>query len=128
MWEVSILIHFFRVAVLYDSSGSKEIRVYALAIYFVCAASLRMIDGLRSAPPVMGVTSDGTPCVRSVAALTKGKRRSKMKPMPWIVPLTSPDSSISDAEFARSVAEILSFYPAGASSMFPLLICSECGP
>ena len=125
MWEVSVLVHFFRIAVLYDGPGSREVRVYALAFYFVCAASLRMIDGLRSAPPVLGFTSDGLHCVRSVSALTKGKRRSKMAPMPWIAPLTSPDSSITDAEFARSVGEILSFYPPGASSMFPLLVSTN---
>ena len=40
MWEVAVMVHFLRIAVLFRGQGSREIRIYALALYFVrCVAS-----------------------------------------------------------------------------------------
>ena len=123
MWEVAVLAHLCRIAVLYSGPSSMIIRSYALAAFLVNAASLRLISGLRSGPAQLEFTSDGKPFASSVAALSKGKRRSVMQPLPWLVPCVSPDTSISDHLLAATVRDVSEFLTAcGACSMFPVLL------
>lgn len=124
MWEVATLLHLLRLACCYRGHDACMVRVYALGAYLVIAASLRLVDGLRSAPPVLYIDSSGILVLRSVAALTKGKRRSTMQPLPWVVPLVSVDAALSDSQAVAGVRETLTMYPDGACSLFPPLCAS----
>ena len=129
MWEVAAMLHLLRIAVRYNGARAALIRPNAAAGFAVAAASLRLIDGLRSAPPRFGsvrlASSETQLCFRSEAALTKGRRRSVMKPLPWIVPLISPDASMSDEEMAVGLQAAFSLLPASACSMFQSLALSN---
>ena len=124
MWEVATLPHLLRLACCYRGHGASMVRVYAFGTYLVITASLRLVDGLRSAPPVLSLDSSGHMVLRSVAALTKGKRRSTMQPLPWVVPLVSVDTALSDDQVVAGVRETLTMYPSGACSLFPPLCAS----
>ncbi len=99
MWEVAVLAHLCRIAVFYTGPSAMIIRSYSLATFLVNAASLRLINGLRSGPARLDFTREGKPFASSVSAVSKGKRRSVMQPLPWLVPCVSPDASISDRFF-----------------------------
>ncbi|KAL1525521.1 hypothetical protein AB1Y20_020377 [Prymnesium parvum] len=94
MWEPAVLVHLLRVAI--DQQQRGLVRATAAAVYLVCAASMRLVNGLRSAPPIL----DDSSVFHGIAVLSKGKRRSSMAPSPWSVPCVSPDGSITDAEVA----------------------------
>ncbi|KAL1503414.1 hypothetical protein AB1Y20_011465 [Prymnesium parvum] len=84
MWEPAILVHLLRVALHEQHRGL--VRAMAAAAYFVCAASMRLINGLRSGPPIL----DSLGVFHGVAALSKGRRRSTMAPRPWAAALCFP--------------------------------------
>lgn len=66
MWEPAIVPHLQRVAL--NDQLPDLWRAYATSTYLVCVASLRLINGLRSAPPHM----DNAAVFHGVAALSKG--------------------------------------------------------
>ena len=125
MWEVATLPHLLRLACCYRGHCAGMVRVYALGVYLVLSASLRLIDGLRSAPPALALDSSGHFVLKSVASLTKGRRRSTMQPLPWVVPLVSVDASLTDAQVVAGVRATLELYPRGACSLFPPLRASD---
>lgn len=88
MWEPAIFVHLLRTAL--HTSHPPLVRATAAAAYLVCGASLRLVNGLRSAPPTM----DNQEVFHGIAALSKGRRRSSMQPKPWSVPSTSPDPTV----------------------------------
>jgi len=116
MWEPSVVVHLLRVSA--ECAHRGLVRAMAASLFFVCTASMRLINGQRSAPPVL----DGDGVFHGVAVLSKGKRRSSMAPKPWSVPCVSPDSAMLDADVERCLREALSSLPASCCSMFPRLI------
>ncbi|KAL1528241.1 hypothetical protein AB1Y20_009599 [Prymnesium parvum] len=115
MWEPAVLVHLLRVAI--DNRQRGLVRATAAAVYLVCAASMRLVNGLRSAPPII----DESLVFHGVAVLSKGRRRSSMAPSPWSVPCVSPDGSITDSEVALGLQTALSHLPPDCCSMFPQL-------
>mmetsp|Transcript_23861 Transcript_23861/g.59265 ORF Transcript_23861/g.59265 Transcript_23861/m.59265 type:complete len:457 (+) Transcript_23861:1016-2386(+) len=120
MWEPAVLIHLLRVAL--DEHHRSLVRATAASVYLVCVASMRLVNGLRSAPPLL----DSSHVFHGLAVLSKGRRRSSMAPSPWSVPCVSPDGSISDTEVAFGLQSALSFLPSQCCSMFPQLL-DACG-
>jgi len=116
MWEPSILPHLLRVAVA--SQQNDIVRAMAASAYLVCAASMRLVDGQRSAPPVL----DDRDVFHGIAVISKGRRRSSMAPKPWSVPCVSPDGGIPDWRVAAGLRSALSSLPSGCCSMFPRLL------
>lgn len=114
MWPVRVMRHFFVLAMKYDGPDAWAVLPYATAGYIVVADSLRLIDGMRSAPPKV----DGDGNLDGVARLTKGKRRATMRPLPWKVPGFSPDPSIPHEGVADKLAANFAMLPTGADSMF----------
>lgn len=119
MWEPAVLLHLLRVAL--HPELLPLVRATAASAYLVCAASLRLVNGLRSAPPIL----DNQLVFHGIAALSKGRRRSAMHPRPWSVPCASPDPRFSDADVATGLQEALNFLPPQSCSMFPKLINSS---
>lgn len=119
MWEVAVFIQLLRTAI--DKGRSPLVRATAAAAYLVCGASLRLVNGLRSAPP----TLDRHLVFHGIAALSKGRRRSSMHPKPWSMPCTSPDPSLSDSEVAHGLLDALHQLPTNCCSMFPRLVNAE---
>mmetsp|Transcript_40352 Transcript_40352/g.100112 ORF Transcript_40352/g.100112 Transcript_40352/m.100112 type:complete len:479 (-) Transcript_40352:2025-3461(-) len=116
MWEPAILAHLLRVAV--NLQHDSIVRAMAASVYFVCVASMRLVDGQRSAPPVL----DDRDVFHGVAVLSKGRRRSAMAPKPWSVPCVSPDGSMSDRQVAVGLLSAVSSFPPNCCSMFPRLV------
>ena len=121
MWEVAIVIHLLRVATMYDGPDARFARSVAAAAYAMAAASLRFVDALRSRPPVL----EGMEAFHSVAAETKGKRKSKMKPLPWWFPTSSPDPCVPDTSLALGLLEAFGMLPAESPSMFMQMVDSK---
>ena len=117
MLEVAAMVHLLRIAVLYTGAGCRFVCAWAAAGYCTTAASLRMVDGCRSPPPTE-CTVGGTPCLESVAALSKGRRRATMQPLPWLFPTVSPTSEFTDAEVHNGLIRALASLPPAAPSMF----------
>lgn len=116
MWEPAVLPHLLHVALAASNPGL--VRAMAAATYFVCAASMRLVNGLRSGPPI----PDGQGVFHGLAALSKGRRRSSMAPQPWSVPSVSPDGSIPDEAVLHGLHSAVSHLPPGCCSMFPQLL------
>ena len=114
MWELGVLVHMLRIAVLYAGPRATLVRPWAAATYAVMASSLRIVDGQRSAPPVLA--TDG--CLASCAKITKGRSRRVQQPLPWAFPTISPDPALSDNEVQLGLVEAFSLLPNGAMSMF----------
>ena len=72
MWEVAIVIQLLRLATGYEGTNASFVRPLAAAAYATAAASLRLVDGLRSRPPVL----EEIEAFYSVAAESKGRRKS----------------------------------------------------
>ncbi|KAL1524886.1 hypothetical protein AB1Y20_019765 [Prymnesium parvum] len=119
MWEPAILVHLLRVALHEQHRGL--VRAVAAAAYFVCAASMRLINGLRSGPPVL----DSQGVFHGIAALSKGRRRSTMAPRPWCVPSVSPDGETSDSAVRCGLQSAIAQLPQGCCSMFPRLVDAD---
>lgn len=118
-WEPAVILHLLRVAL--NASEPPLVRAYAASTYMVCVASLRLVNGRRSAPPVMN--SAGV--FHGVAALSKGRRRSSMAPKPWSVPCVSPDPTFSESDVSTGLHTAMSFLPPASCSMFPCLLDGE---
>jgi hypothetical protein len=118
MWDVIILVHLARIIVFYSGVDARFVRPYAFSTFCVIAASLRLIEGLRSGPPSVVPVEDGI-AFASVAALSKGRRKSPMRPLPWVVPCVSPAFDVTDKMFESACLDTLALFPAGACSMFP---------
>ena len=123
MWEVAIVIHLLRLAVFYRGAGAEFVCPLAAGAFTLAMASLRMVDGLRSRPPVRDELkpvgqSAAVAALHSIAAATKAKKQSRMPPMPWWAPLVSPDPCISNAQMEKGLVEAFGMLPEGAPSMF----------
>ena len=132
MWEVAIVLHLMRIAVLYRGENERFIRPNAAGGFFLTVGSVRKIDGLRSAPPEFdpGQSQHSIGRFRLTAALSKGRRKSQMQPLPWVVPVVSPDPSISDEDLLRGLTESFGCLPSGACSIFMQMLDSggrNCG-
>ena len=133
MWEVSTLSFLLRLVCFFDGGASQPdptiVRSYAAGAYILAVASLRQIDGLRSALPTLEhcAIEPGrrVPCFFSTASLTKGKRRSSMRPMPWWAPAISLDPAITDDEALAGLQRAWASTPASARSLFPALANKE---
>ena len=121
MWEVAVLVHLLRIAVQYKGRGAAFVRPYAASAYCVAAGSVRLVDALRSAPPRL----DDLGVFATVAVLSKGRRRSSMRPLPWGVPAVSPDASVDDATLTAGLLAAFALMPAGTSTMFPAMVDSR---
>lgn len=121
MWPVGTLLHLLRLALSPHSASSPFVRAYAAGAYLMCAASLRQVDGLRSLTPKL-VEVAGIACFHSTAALSKGRRRARMQPLPWWVPTTSPTSAFSESDVRTGLSVALQLIPAQCGSMFPSLL------
>eukprot|EP00327_Prymnesium_parvum_P000483 CAMPEP_0182823206 /NCGR_PEP_ID=MMETSP0006_2-20121128/14626_1 /TAXON_ID=97485 /ORGANISM="Prymnesium parvum, Strain Texoma1" /LENGTH=438 /DNA_ID=CAMNT_0024950107 /DNA_START=216 /DNA_END=1532 /DNA_ORIENTATION=- len=120
MWEPAALPHLLRVAL--DVSNRGLVRAMAASTYFVCVASMRLVNGLRSGPPV----PDDQGVFHGIAALSKGRRRSAMAPRPWCVPSVSPDSEITDESVLHGLQAAMRQLPPSCCSMFPRLLDTTC--
>lgn len=107
MWPVFVLRHFFIIAITYTGPAAPFVRAYATAMYIAVAASLRLVDVLRSSPPAV---VDGH--LDGVARLTKGRRLEVMRPLPWTVPGLSPEPSIPHDSVAETLAANFRCVPA----------------
>eukprot|EP00966_Prymnesium_polylepis_P143219 3306089-Prymnesium_polylepis.1 len=76
MWEVAVVLHLMRIAVLYRGENSEFIRPNAASGFLTTVGSVRTIDGLRSGPPELdsGQSRFSISRFRLVAALSKGRR------------------------------------------------------
>ena len=117
MLEVGAFVHLLRIALAYQGPGGEFVRPWAAAGFSTAAASLRMVDGSRSPPPTV-CTVGGDNCLESTAALSKGRTRACMQPLPWLFPTTSPISEFTDAEVTDGLAAAFASLPATAPSMF----------
>jgi len=131
MWEVAVVVHLLRIAVRYEGPGASYIRPFAAANYAVASGSLRLIDGTRSPPPeVVRIAVPSRPTLfgfHSTAALSKGRRRSQMRPLPWTISATSPDASLSDPEVLEGLQSAFAMLPPGSVSMYMGLVSSASG-
>ena len=114
MWEVASIIHLLRIACLYRGPFWQFVCAYAAGGYAVAVASLRLVDGERSPPPRL----DEEGRLRSVAAISKGKRRAVMRPLPWLIPTVSPDPGLTDEQVRVGLVEAFALLPPNACSMF----------
>jgi hypothetical protein len=112
MWGVAAFVGLLHIAVRYRGPCERIVRASAAGAFLLAAASLRQVDGLRSAPPTLvpaSPTPDGAyqlaDCLASQAVITKGASRRVMRPFPWRVPLVSPDPSMPDAEMQTGLLE-----------------------
>lgn len=124
MWPTGVLQHLLYVALRPSPPQRPFLRAYAAGAYLMCAASLRQIDGLRSAPPQL-ISVGGNACFHAIASLTKGRSRAHMQPLPWWVPTASPLLEFSDAHVAHGICEALNLLPPGSASLFPALLDSH---
>lgn len=118
MWEIGVVRHLFCLAVSYGGPRQHLIRALAAVTYIVCVASIRLIDAQRSAVPV--VRADGS--VSGVAVVSKGRRRSSMRPKPWWAVLDSPHPAFSNEVARLEIAAALHSIPSECCSMLPNLL------
>jgi hypothetical protein len=129
MWEVTAFVGLLHIAVRYRGPCERIVRASAAGAFVLAAASLRLVDGLRSAPPHL-VPASPTPdaayqladCLASQAVITKGASRRVMRPFPWRVPLVSPDPDMTDTEMQSGLLEAFALLPDGAPSMFMSIV------
>ena len=53
-----------------------------------------------------------------MAAISKGRRRASMRPLPWIIPTTSPTPELSDEAVRDGLGSAFALLPPGAQSIF----------
>ena len=58
----------------------------------------------------------------------KGRKKTIMRPLPWWVPMVSPDPSVSDAQLQVALEGAMAMMPAGCVSMFPPLVSGRGKP